>query len=190
MPNEEYYDGSYLGAANCAYELFSEAYLKNRGKQLEADDPFEPNWKKYALAFDIIYYIYENGMFNWREHNSKIRPGLKFTQLQTQNALMFAGPIRGGKENSLIAEMKFVLPWESGIMAGKELTAYYIREAEESAKAKIAEMQAQVQEQQDSHRQGSAWSAAGLCYHCGGEMGGLFKKRCKVCGKDIYGKVR
>ena len=27
------------------------------------------------------------------------------------------------------------------------------------------------------------WKAQGLCGHCGGEMSGLFSKKCKVCGK-------
>jgi len=29
---------------------------------------------------------------------------------------------------------------------------------------------------------GQGWARKGLCYHCGGEMGGLFVKKCKKCG--------
>ena len=46
----------------------------------------------------------------------------------------------------------------------------------------------QMNEQQENKRrkeeqQSNQWASQGLCRHCGGQMSGLFTKKCKSCGK-------
>jgi tetratricopeptide (TPR) repeat protein len=40
-----------------------------------------------------------------------------------------------------------------------------------------------VEEQHKQEEQRKHWEQQGLCRHCGGQMGGLFSKKCKSCGK-------
>jgi tetratricopeptide (TPR) repeat protein len=55
------------------------------------------------------------------------------------------------------------------------------RKAEEERKRR------EEQQRQEAERkrieQSNRWAEQGLCRHCGGQIGGLFTKKCKVCGK-------
>ena len=40
-----------------------------------------------------------------------------------------------------------------------------------------------IKQAKEIQQQNEAWKKAGLCQHCGGQMSGLFGKKCKACGK-------
>jgi len=40
------------------------------------------------------------------------------------------------------------------------------------------------QERRDEQERKERWREQGLCQYCGGKLGGLFTKKCKVCGKE------
>jgi 3-dehydroquinate dehydratase len=57
-----------------------------------------------------------------------------------------------------------------------------VREAEEQ-KRREQEAEQRRQEEQRRAEQSKLWEQQGLCRNCGGQMGGLFSKKCKTCGK-------
>ena len=50
------------------------------------------------------------------------------------------------------------------------------------AKDYLAKAQAAIEE--EKVQKAKQWQAQGLCKYCGGKLGGLFTKKCKVCGKE------
>ena len=48
---------------------------------------------------------------------------------------------------------------------------------------KRAEEQRCLDEQRRAEEQSNRWGDQGLCRSCGGQIGGIFTKKCKVCGK-------
>jgi hypothetical protein len=48
---------------------------------------------------------------------------------------------------------------------------------------KRAEAEEQEMRREEQQRRSEHWKQQGLCYYCGGELGGLFTKKCKSCGK-------
>jgi len=60
------------------------------------------------------------------------------------------------------------------------------REAKERTEreAKAAREKAEREAREAEERQRQHWHAQGLCKHCGGQLGGLFTKKCKSCGKE------
>jgi alpha-tubulin suppressor-like RCC1 family protein len=47
-----------------------------------------------------------------------------------------------------------------------------------------AEKRRQAEEEQRHYEQVKRWEQQGLCRHCGGQLGGLFTKKCKSCGRE------
>jgi len=56
--------------------------------------------------------------------------------------------------------------------------------SEEKRQAMIEEGKRRRLEEQKRIEQSNKWASQGLCRHCGGQLGGLFTKKCKSCGKE------
>jgi hypothetical protein len=54
---------------------------------------------------------------------------------------------------------------------------------QEKERRKQEELERKQEEQRKQQEQSRLWREQGLCPNCGGEMGGLFKKKCKSCGQ-------
>jgi hypothetical protein len=53
------------------------------------------------------------------------------------------------------------------------------RRNREEEQRRFEEVQRRKREEEKSRQ----WAQQGLCPYCGGQMGGLFSKKCKSCGK-------
>jgi alpha-tubulin suppressor-like RCC1 family protein len=55
---------------------------------------------------------------------------------------------------------------------------------EEEGRKRKEEERKSKEEEQRRKDQSNQWASQGLCRHCGGQMGGLFTKKCKSCGRE------
>jgi hypothetical protein len=50
--------------------------------------------------------------------------------------------------------------------------------------AEIVKSRLRLEEEERKKQQAEIWRQQGLCIYCGGEIGGIFKKKCKSCGEE------
>jgi hypothetical protein len=55
----------------------------------------------------------------------------------------------------------------------------------EKKRIKEEESKRREEENRRQREQSDAWEKQGLCRHCGGQIGGLFTKKCKSCGIEL-----
>jgi len=75
------------------------------------------------------------------------------------------------------------LKWKQAKAEQEARIAAERQQAAEAAKKAKAEQEAKEKEERRREEQQKQWQAQGLCKYCGGELGGLFKNKCKSCGK-------
>jgi hypothetical protein len=58
------------------------------------------------------------------------------------------------------------------------------RRRKEEDRKREEDKRKKAEEEQRRIDQSNKWASQGLCRHCGGQMGGLFTKKCKSCGRE------
>ena len=74
--------------------------------------------------------------------------------------------------------------WERQAKEKTEREAREAKEAEERRRVQAEQEAREAEERRRVAEQQRQWQAQGLCKYCGGKLGGLFTKKCKVCGKE------
>jgi tetratricopeptide (TPR) repeat protein len=81
--------------------------------------------------------------------------------------------------------------WRNIVPVDKELLKKQAQERqrqEQERQRQEQQRQAQEQQRQEQQRQAEQskrWEEQGLCRYCGGQISGLFTKKCKSCGKTV-----
>ena len=138
--------------------------------------PSEKGWQGLATAFRAM-----KGYKNTTELAEQCEKQLQALQYQ-----------RLGEQVKMVQKSLSEEGWQSLSIAFRQMNGYkntteLAEQCEKQFQALKKRREAEDQKRRDAKERAlierANWKSQGLCMHCGGEMGGLFTKTCKSCGK-------